>query len=680
MTRTLAIAVVFTLIVGAFVLTMGISDLGPGPLSAVHGEQPELVGSGSCTACHGAEGQGFTGPCSTCHAEIREQVENRTGFHGTIEADKAKACEKCHLEHLGADNPLVGDRAFARSGFAGARAFQHEGLGFDLVGRHLELDCDACHVRASTSRLHKGERRFLGLSTSCGSCHDDPHEGKLNDCNACHGQVAPFATAAAFAHDKRFPLTGGHARVACQKCHDAELLSGALYGGDVKRKRAVRACVACHESPHSRGYLAAVARTTGRGPDSSCTLCHSGGHESFASADREESRVLHDASGFRLVPPHRDVECNRCHSGAGTEPAVAFADRFPGGRPQSRCDACHTDPHGGQFGTGGTEHRCTDCHDEQHFAPHQFDAARHATTAFPLRGAHAKVACNECHSVQPSQVRRFRGTSKKCVACHESPHAGQLSGALAAESDCQACHGSANFRPSKFGVEQHSSVFPLVGSHLAVGCNTCHKPRAGQRANADGRYPVSVLVFDGTPRRCEECHVDVHDKAFDRAGLPRKVDGNTGCARCHTPNHFELDRPSEFRHGFWTGFELTGAHATAKCDACHPAGEPTHHGTRVMARAANECASCHADPHAGQFRVDGKTDCRRCHEARPGWKASRFDHDLHSRFKLGKQHEKLACNTCHRSHASEGNTRVVRYKPLGTTCRSCHLGRGRRRR
>jgi len=691
MKKAISIVIVLAVIVGGFIATIGISDLGPGPLSAAHADEPELQGTDSCVKCHGAGGQDFGLACSKCHAEVGEQIAKRTGFHGTIAADKAKACEKCHLEHLGRDAPLVGDRAFVRSGIPKMRAFKHEGLAFGLVGRHLELECDACHKLAFAPHLQKGQHRFLGLSTSCTACHEDPHEGKLNDCNACHGQVDPFPTAASFVHDKRFPLTGGHARVACQKCHDAELLAGALAGGARPASRPVRACVACHESPHSRGYIDAVARTTGRAPDSSCTLCHAVAHESFAAADKARTRALHDASGFRLVPPHNDVACDRCHSGAekpadkpAKKPAqkqrATFAQRYPGGRSQSECATCHRDPHGGQFrGPGGEPERCTDCHDELHFAPNEFDAKRHAKTAFPLLGAHERVECNKCHVLDAAQVRKFRGTATKCVACHESPHTGQLSGKVAPENDCTACHGSDHFLPSKFSIAQHDAVFPLAGAHLAVGCNTCHKPRRGARPDANGRFPVSALVFEGTPNQCEQCHVDVHDKAFHRAGLPRIVDGKTGCARCHTADHFDLDRPSEFRHGFWTGFELVGAHASARCDACHPAGKPTYGGTRVMAKASGTgCTSCHDDPHAGQFESGGRTDCRRCHDTQPGWKPSQFDHEKDSRFKLGKQHTGLACSKCHQDYKLAGGGHVVRYKPLATTCRSCHLGMGRK--
>jgi hypothetical protein len=409
-------------------------------------------------------------------------------------------------------------------------------------------------------------------------------------------------------------------------------------------------------------------------------LCHSSAHESFASADQERTRGLHDATGFRLVKPHDKVECSGCHTGPKDSKNPTFADRFPGGRSLARCDSCHTDPHGGQFQVDGTALTCTDCHDPHGFEPHRFDVARHDRTEFPLRGAHADVDCNQCHEVDASQVRRFRGVGTTCISCHESPHTGQFSGSIAAETDCQACHGADHFRPAKFGVDQHNKVFPLVGGHLAVGCNTCHEPKPGSRVDANGRYPVSALIFDGTPAECEDCHVDVHDKTYDRPGLPREVDGKTGCARCHTIDHFELDRPKEFRHGFWTQYELTGAHATAKCDGCHPPGPPTHGGTRVMARAAKNCTSCHQEPHAGQFEKNGKTDCMQCHDTRHGWKAALFDHERDSRFKLGDQHENVACDKCHRSYKVAGRDPIVRYKPLSVTCRSCHLGEVPKRR
>jgi len=683
MKRSTATIVIAALILG-FLLSVGISNVAPGPISATHHAHPDLQSNRSCHRCHGSGGKTLADACGDCHPGIKEQVASSTGFHGTNAQARLPNCGECHFEHLGRDSPLIGDRAFIRAGFAGARAFRHESLDFRLEGRHVTSKCDGCHELAFEPHIATGERRFSPLSQNCTDCHADPHDGKLSDCNGCHGQDAPFkAVTANFVHDKRVPLIGGHAQVDCIECHTAEQVTRGLERG-ASQTRPVRACTACHEHPHSGGFVQGI---DARG--ASCGDCHLPEHSRFTSADWERGRAFHDASGFRLAPNHEKVACDACHPGLGTadsrdsDMVARFKRRFPGNRLQTDCAACHADPHDGQFvNADASPERCSDCHEGQ-FVPHLFDRARHERTAFPLRGSHRDVACDRCHILEfgrrdPKRfprVRRFVGTKTDCASCHESPHpGGQFSAALAADSDCKACHSEDRFRPALLTVEQHARTrFPLLGAHRAVACNHCHEPRTA------GAATISDVVFHGTSRKCQDCHVDVHDKQFDRPGVPRIVSGKTSCERCHTSGTFELDRAQRFRHGFWTGFALDGAHATASCSACHPKGEPTHGGLRTMARASRECAKCHEDPHGGQLQIKGKTDCSRCHDTRPGWNPARFDHDRDSRFELDGNHENLACTKCHQAFRGRNGSRIVRFKPLGVTCKSCHAWENGRR-
>ena len=80
---------------------------------------------------------------------------------------------------------------------------------------------------------------------------------------------------------------------------------------------------------------------------------------------------------------------------------------------------------------------------------------------------------------------------------------------------------------------------------------------------------------------------------------------------------------------------------------------------------------CHADPHAAQFARDGSTDCARCHTSE-SFASLRFFHDRDSRFRLGKQHESLECGACHKPVRFK-DREVVRYRPLGRKCGSCHM-------
>jgi hypothetical protein len=70
-------------------------------------------------------------------------------------------------------------------------------------------------------------KSFFGQSPSCIPCHSDPHKGQLgNECTKCHN-VKSWKAAKDFDHSKtRYPLTGLHIKVPCEKCHKPETPEG----------------------------------------------------------------------------------------------------------------------------------------------------------------------------------------------------------------------------------------------------------------------------------------------------------------------------------------------------------------------------------------------------------------------------------------------------------------------
>lgn len=691
------LALIVLISVGFSVLS-SVADTSPGPLAAVHAAVGELQGSAGCEVCHGTDERSLDQACGDCHELVRDQVAAVKGFHGNLAEDLRKDCGHCHIEHLGAQAEISGDRAFRKGGWDEVTDYAHEKLDFGLVGRHAKLACNDCHENAEVALLSEGQHRFLGLSQDCKTCHEDPHEGKAPDCAGCHGQERPFDQVALFEHDERFPLIGGHAKVSCQKCHEDQDYSGYLatpianaekgHKGRGREQRPVRDCQSCHESPHTRGFVEAVAKGSHKTPDQSCALCHAVTDETLSKPALEKTLGFHGLTGFELVKPHAELACAACHQEPPADWKLdlqaQYAPRFPG-RKASECATCHGDPHEGQFAaTDGKQPECLSCHHQQRFLPHGFDLARHAKTAFPLHGAHEKLGCEDCHETRPgkvdpvrfAKVRRFAGTAKECKACHESPHAGQFDGGFFAADDCLSCHGDERFFPANFTAEMHDKTdFALRGAHRAIGCRDCHEPAKGIAADA---ARISDRVFHGTERACRACHLDVHDGAFDRENLPKEVSGKESCERCHGNDSFDLPEDKPFRHAFWTGHALEGAHAKASCESCHVQGKATHAGTRTMGKAKKECFECHDNPHMGQFRIAGQTDCRRCHAPDLQWKAKKFSHDTDSRFKLGKDHQGLACSKCHMDYMLPGGGKVVRYKPLGTQCKDCHLWREKR--
>ena len=117
-----------------------------------------------------------------------------------------------------------------------------------------------------------------------------------------------------------------------------------------------------------------------------------------------------------------------------------------------------------------------------------------------------------------------------------------------------------------------------------------------------------------------------------------------------------------------TQFLLEGKHNFIRCNGCHITEEKDF---IKFSQLPKECSSCHEDIHKGQFKdAKNKTDCSTCH--RPvDWFAEKFDHEIHSTFKLKGAHSNVACEKCHKTDNVLGII-IVRYKPLNSECKSCH--------
>ncbi len=646
----------------------------PGPVSAAHAQEASL--EQDCERCHGRPGEPLSSACADCHAPIAAQLAERRGFHGTL-AGGAEGCGRCHSEHHGREFQLAGAASFALAGVADRDAYDHAGLGFALAGRHTALACRACHPHADDAVIAKGDARFLGLSQSCASCHEDPHAGQLPDCASCHGQDAPFDRIASFDHTAAFPLTGSHANLACARCHEkgsahaVEVLANEvkLAGG---APPAPRECAACHPSPHTRAFVEARARAHGISADAACVECHRTEHASFAGEEPAMTREAHAASGFALEPPHAELDCRACHAPG------SFAESHPG-RSAGDCGACHEDPHAGQFGERG----CLACHEPHQFRPTTFDVAKHARTSFPLTGSHAAVACDACH-VQGALARVFHGTSQECSSCHRDAHAAYFGAAwqrqrVPDDEGCAHCHGTDTFGevPAESFDHARWTRFPLEGAHAEASCEACHVPASSP--DHTGRTFGRIAPHDASsPAQCGDCHADAHRGAF----------AAVGCAECHTPSAFhELSRP--FDHEARTGFALEGAHARASCESCHPRTlRPDDTGRRfgrakVVAEVArNHCRACHADAHQGAFdragvarMIDGRSGCLRCHTAESFTKIRPpgFDHAHWTGFALEGVHASLDCASCHTQSGTPASPLDVRFaKAAGSDCASCH--------
>jgi len=633
--RTRAALAILT---GGIVLALAVGYVrrtSPGPLSAVHARVPELRGFSSCSACHGGLFGKMTDACLSCHRDVSAQVAESRGLHGSLGRGRAERCARCHSDHHGADFAMVNRASFQRAGVPDPARFDHASIGFAMAGRHLEIGCADCHENATVEVLPPGGRRFLGLEKRCASCHEDPHAGAMPaDCASCHGQTV-WDRLASEGHEKRLPLTGGHGDASCRACHAKGTLHALEALGRPDAPPA-RSCADCHASPHRESFLAAT-------PD--CGACHLPDHVSFAPEGLAVTPAQHAATGFPLDRPHAEVACAACHDRG----EASFAERHPG-RGADDCAACHEDPHRGQF----RKTLCIECHARDDFRPHRFDETRHAATRLPLTGSHLAATCGDCHKRALSDDPvRFRGTPPRCDACHADVHGGRIE---RKKGDCGRCHATTAFAEVPEGRFDHGAEtgFPVRGAHAQATCEACHPRRP--RPDAKGRSFGLVSERFAPYRGCATCHADPHEGRFEER-----------CERCHEETSFRTPGAG-FQHGRDAGFPLEDAHAAADCSACHARLRKPDAKGRTWRRAQGRaCASCHADPHAGQF----DESCESCHESAASFARLDFDHDRDSRFPLDATHGALGCADCHKVSGPPGR-RIVRYRPLGVDCADCH--------
>lgn len=528
--------------------------------------------------------------CMDCHKDVGQDLRARIGHHGRL---KPQACRSCHTDHKGRDAVIAP---------LDKKQFDHTQTDYVLRGAHQKVECDKCHV---------APRKYRDAPQDCLSCHrkDDVHKGSLGaKCADCHTENK--WTEARFDHDKtRFALKNRHADVKCVDCHQ-----------NGRYKDTPRNCLACHkkddqgvkghrgqfgercDSCHDdKGWKPSTFNhdtdtkyvLRGKHRTTRCADCHSGNlyrdkvgtacvdchvkddkHKGSLGKDcgachterdwKEQAKFDHDKTRFPLLGKHRDTKCTACHKSANYKDVG------------SDCLSCHKkdDKHEGTLGA-----KCGDCHHERDWQ--QAPKFEHDKTRFRLRNAHAaaKVKCVDCHA----NPRRFRDTAMECVACHQKDdkHEGTQG------DKCHQCHDDRNWKTTRF--DHRLTRFPLLGRHVVVQCDACHKSKR----------------YKDAPSDCYSCH-----QADDR----HKLKYGTACESCHNARGWGL---WDFDHARRTRFLLDGKHSKISCDACH--SRPAPAGQKIAA-VDTACVACHKrdDTHDGAFGAA----CERCHST-DGWKRIR---------------------------------------------------------
>jgi len=490
--------------------------------------------SQQCTSCHDdAHAGAFGQDCAQCHGQQRPFAEAPGFVHQRFALDGAHArveCGQCHapgseraieneelaqLDVRGCaachDDPhaanAAGDVAaslrFDDSGdcrrchdataWRSARPSpdEHAQLGFSLRGAHAAADCASCHGDAQRAPLWTAAAPALA---SCAACHQHEHSAALvtaataevapaDGCADCHRDVDADWSQGRITPAQHlvtgFALATPHADLACAKCHDGAGRELRFPG------RAASDCVACHQDAHGEQFGSGATLRQ-------CTECH----DAHAFRPHRFGVAAH-AQTYALTGAHDAVACSACHRQV-VDGVRRFVDT------PTACRQCHDDVHAGRFDAASLPQRvdgragCARCHDTQGFRTVVGDFDHGAWTGYPLGGAHAKVACADCHS-QPSRARLGAVPGQSCADCHVDPHLGQFApaGGGRVGGDCRRCHGEADWRELRFD-HGRDSRFALDETHAALACSKCHLGYDSGRGEVIRYKPLGTT--------CGDCH------------------------------------------------------------------------------------------------------------------------------------------------------------------------------
>ena len=424
-----------------------------------------------CTACHkkGSDYKEAPRTCIGCHRKDDDSAKGHKGLYGercdschgakawkpsTFNHDtdtrytlrgrhRSTKCADCHTGHLYRDK--VGSACIdchrkdddgpkghrgslgrdcaachVEGGWKEKAKFDHDRTQFPLLGKHADTKCADCHKSTNYKEAPK----------DCIGCHkkDDKHEATLGTkCESCHIE-RDWKTTTRFDHDRtRFKLRNAHAAkaLACKACH-----------ADLKHYRDTpMECYACHKKDDKHEGQQGTK----------CESCH-------GDRDWKTTTFDHRLSRFALLGKHVSVKCADCHKTA------RFKDA-----PRD-CLSCHKkdDKHQLKFGTA-----CESCHNARAWGIWDYDHARRAKYA--LDGAHAKLACEACHTRPAPAGKAAAEVGNTCVACHrrDDTHDGAFGPV------CEQCHVTTRWKQ----IRQRIGSLAQPGDlWVAVMGHASHRP------------------------------------------------------------------------------------------------------------------------------------------------------------------------------------------------------------
>ena len=141
-------------------------------------------------------------PCHTCHTALVSTQKLGT---------ECISCHRASDVHLGSLGKEC-DQCHTPEGWRAHLTFDHDLTRFPLVGLHVAVPCEQCHLT----------REYRDVGKECIDCHgkDDVHKGNLGkDCNRCHSSNGWRMWEFDQGKETGFALSGAHGKLACEACH-----------------------------------------------------------------------------------------------------------------------------------------------------------------------------------------------------------------------------------------------------------------------------------------------------------------------------------------------------------------------------------------------------------------------------------------------------------------------------
>ena len=582
----------------------------------------------------------------------------------------------------------------------GPSKFDHLTTGYELLGAHLNVPCESCHVGAI----------FKGTPRDCASCHSQgsritaTYKGQNHvlssaRCEACHTEVA-WMPASHFDHQE---VQGG-----CATCHNGSMAAGM----GPNHISSTTDCGACH-SVFGWNPVIRVDHTQVNG---TCANCHNG-------------TVATGKPGNHIATTD---SCDNCHTTLAWKPAnVKHVGNI------SNCAACHN----GTIATGktathmSTSNQCGACHSVVVWKPQTtVDHTQVIGTCYSCHNgaiAAGKAAghppntdntCENCHATTawtPANVNH-NGITSNCVSCHNNKTAAGKAGTHIATSDsCQACHSVLVWKPPV--TVDHTQVLGTCASchngSIALGRAANHIP-----ATADcGVCHLSTVVFGpgtamnhtGITANCATCHetgktwygVTMVDRPTKSQDANHPVAGD--CSTCHSSttsfsvdvsggkpaNHIPTSQSCSLCHGDpgdYSIYKMNHAGITNNCTQCHgpglsfanivPKEPPPKHIPTTTA-----CEICHAatnftafGPGTAMNHTGISSNCASCHETGDAW----YGVTMVDRPTAAKDPNHPTTGDCSQCHSSTTTFTVVtagkpaNHIPTTQACALCHSNAG----